>query len=47
MAGGESFSWHPLLSDFVLLGRKLERLGFTYYEGQVTVAELIEELNYV
>ena len=47
LAGCESLNWHPLLSDFVLLGRKLERLGFTYYEGQVTVAELIEVLNYV
>lgn len=39
MAGDESDGWHPLVEDFVLVGRKLERLGFTCYEGKVTTIE--------
>ena len=39
MAGDESDGWHPLLSDFILLGQKLEQLGFTYFKGTVTVMD--------
>ena len=27
MAGGKSLNWHPILSDFALVGQKLEKLG--------------------
>lgn len=37
MAGDESLNWHPVLSDFILLGRKLTKLGFTYSQGQVII----------
>ena len=37
MAGDESLSWRPLIQDFILLGQKLEQLGFTYYKGKVTI----------
>jgi len=42
VAGYSSLSWHPLLSDFILLGQKLEQLGFTYYKGKVTVVDPAE-----
>ena len=42
MAGDESLNWHPLLSDFTLVGQRLERLGFTYYKGSVAVIDPLE-----
>jgi hypothetical protein len=39
MAGDESLNWHPFLSDFILVGQKLEQLGFTYFRGSVTVID--------
>lgn len=42
MAGDESLSWHPFLSDFIVLGQKLEQLGFTYFKGSVTVIDSLE-----
>ncbi|HJQ09322.1 MAG TPA: hypothetical protein VJ836_07630 [Candidatus Saccharimonadales bacterium] len=39
MAGDESLNWHPLLSNFILIGQKLEQLGFTYFKGSVTVID--------
>jgi hypothetical protein len=39
MAGDESLNWHPFLSDFILVGSKLEQLGFTYYKGKVTLID--------
>ena len=42
MAGRESFNWHPFIEDFILIGRKLEKLGFTYCKGKVTVIDLLE-----
>ena len=43
MTGCESTGGNTLLDDFILVGRKLEELGFTYYEGKVTVAAPSEE----
>jgi len=43
VAGCESLSWHPLVADFFLVGRKLEKLDFTYYKGRVMVVEHLEE----
>lgn len=40
MAGDESDGWHPLVEDFVLLARKLERLGFVYHSDKVIVTEI-------
>lgn len=31
--------WEPLLCDAALLSRKLERLGFTYYDGNVVIVD--------
>jgi hypothetical protein len=31
LAGHKSLSRHPFLSDFILVGQKLEQLGLTYY----------------
>lgn len=45
MAGGESLSWHPLIEDFVTLGRKLEQLGFIYGKGGVIVIEREDTYN--
>jgi hypothetical protein len=28
LAGDESLNWHPLIADFILVGQKLESLGF-------------------
>ena len=39
MAGDESLNWHPLLADFILLGQKLEELGFLYHNGDVIVTD--------
>jgi len=37
LAGDESLNWHPLISDFVLIGQKLQELGFIYSQGRVIV----------
>lgn len=42
MAGDESLNWHPLLGDFILVGQKLEKLGFTYFKGKVIVVQPLE-----
>lgn len=39
MAGGKSLNWHPLIEDFVTLGRKLEQIGFVYSKGGVVIVE--------
>lgn len=43
LAGYTSHVGNPLLSDFILIGQKLEKLGFTYYKGKVTVVDPLEE----
>ncbi len=30
MAGREPNGWHPVVEDFILIGCKLEKLGFIY-----------------
>jgi hypothetical protein len=42
MAGSESGAGNPLLADFMLIGRKLEQLGFTCSDGKVIVIEFYE-----
>jgi len=37
LAGDEPLNWHPLISDFVLLARKLEGLGFIHHRGGVII----------
>jgi len=39
MAGYTSDAGNPLLADFILVGLKLERLGFTCYRGKATIIE--------
>lgn len=39
MAGDESHVSNPLITDFVLLGQRLEKLGFLYYRNGVTIIE--------
>jgi len=45
LAGDESLNWHPLVEDFILLGRKLEKLGFVYSKGRVIVLEPQEQME--
>jgi hypothetical protein len=35
MAGRESGAGNPFLADLVLVGQKLEQLGFTYFNSKV------------
>ncbi len=37
LAGDGAATRHTLLDDFLRVARKLEELGFTYYEGKVLV----------
>ena len=37
LAGREPLSWHPLVEDFILVARKLEKLGFVYNKGNVII----------
>jgi hypothetical protein len=39
MAGDESLNWHPLIADFILVGQRLEQLGFIYSRGVIIVVE--------
>jgi hypothetical protein len=39
LAGEESLNWHPLVSDFILLARKLEKLEFIYHRGSVIIVK--------
>jgi len=40
LAGDEYFNWHPLIADFITLGRKLENLGFIYHRGNVLLVKV-------
>jgi len=40
MAGCESDGGNTLLADFMLLGQKLEKLGFIYSKNEVTVTNV-------
>jgi hypothetical protein len=42
MAGRESHASNPLIADFILMSRKLEKLGFTYHRKNVLVIEPME-----
>lgn len=37
LAGSTGSGGNPLLADFLIVGQKLEKLGFTYYKGRVTI----------
>ncbi|HSW77290.1 MAG TPA: hypothetical protein VLG36_00650 [Candidatus Chromulinivoraceae bacterium] len=39
MAGNESDRWHPSVEDFILVGQKLEKLGFVVSKGGVIIIE--------
>jgi hypothetical protein len=39
LAGRKSLSWHPLVSDFLIIAKKLEKLGFIYHRGGVLIIE--------
>lgn len=39
MAGSTSRVGNPLLADFLVVGRKLEKLGFIYHRGKVILIE--------
>lgn len=39
MAGSTGHAGNPLLADFLLIGRKLEKLGFVYHRGGVILIE--------
>lgn len=40
LAGDESLNWHPLVEDFILVGIKLEKLGFVCHHGRVVVLDM-------
>lgn len=42
LAGSTDRAGKPLLADFLLLGQKLEKLGFTFYKGRVASTDLYE-----
>jgi len=39
MAGRESDASNPLVLDFILIARKLEKLGFTCYKDEVMLVD--------
>ncbi len=39
LAGSESDGWHPLVEDFILIARKLEKLGFIHSKGEVVIID--------
>ena len=45
LAGDESLNWHRLVEDFILVGRKLEELGFIYSQDKVIAIE--DSLQYI
>jgi hypothetical protein len=47
MAGYTSRVGNPILTDFLLLAEKLEQLGFTYYNGKVSIVDPIVERKHV
>jgi hypothetical protein len=48
LAGDKSLSWHSLIEDFILVGQKLEKLGFTYCRGRViNIDPSWEDMKYV
>jgi hypothetical protein len=42
MAGHRSCVGNPFLADFILVAKKLEDIGFTYFKGKVTIVEPVE-----
>jgi hypothetical protein len=36
-------TWNPIYTSILLMYQKLKDLGFTYYNGQITIAEPGEE----
>jgi hypothetical protein len=47
VAGDVSCVGNPFLADFILVGNKLEKLGFAYYKDEVTIVGLAEEQKHV
>ena len=47
MAGYESATRHTIFLDYILVAQKLEQLGFTYYNGNVIIVELVEGQKHV
>ena len=42
MAGSKPRASNPLLSGFILVGRRLEQLGFIYHKGVVMIIDPLE-----
>ncbi len=42
LAGSMSCVGNPLLADFLLVGQKLEKLGFTYHQSKVLILHEVE-----
>lgn len=38
MAGETAAIWNQVLEDYTLLAKRLEKLGFSYYDSAVTVS---------
>ena len=43
LAGHEPAARHTILKDFLLVAQKLEQLGFTYYDGKITIIDWLGE----
>jgi len=39
MAGGKSLNWHPSIDDFILVAKRLDKLGFVYHKDRVILVE--------
>lgn len=43
LAGGTSSAGNPLFTDFISVGRQLEKLGFTFQRGKILLLEPLEK----
>jgi hypothetical protein len=43
LVGDESLNWHSLIADFILVGQRLEKLGFTGHGESVIIANKREK----
>jgi|GEM_PF-2722695 len=44
LAGDESLNWHPLVENFIIVGKRVEELGFRCYTSRVTITEPMEHV---
>jgi hypothetical protein len=47
MAGDEPHGSNPLLADFIVIGQKLELLGFNYSKGGVVLVDISRSFTHL